>query len=226
MTRTGDGQRACSTDVTSTYATALRRGCNPDAARAIALAARAIALAAGLAPADRPREGIGNPAGGASPSAGPLPLTQSPEHEVRPVRLVEITPEQRERRREQRRRYRHSQSGQAQSRRHDADPERRRRKKRKLRARHRLARGKALTLLGGRCARCGTTDRLEIDHVHGDAYVERRHSADARKSNPTYYHRILRSVLADEKRYQALCRSCNLAKARTEDVETRRRMTA
>lgn len=63
---------------------------------------------------------------------------------------------------------------------------------------------------GGRCVRCGTTEKLEIDHVNGDGWRER---ADSEKRVVGYMLLALIKRNGYPKDYQLLCRTCNKEKA-------------
>lgn len=88
----------------------------------------------------------------------------------------------------------------------------------KSRNRHSTAvrhwRTEAVGLLGGVCVKCGFSDAraLQIDHVNGDGYADRR-SSPGRKSCNTYvyYKRIVEQPESRE-RYQILCANCNWIK--------------
>lgn len=73
--------------------------------------------------------------------------------------------------------------------------------------------------LGGKCAKCGFSDfrALQVDHINGDGNVERHL---LRRND--YYPNVLKSFLADEKRYQLLCCNCNWIK-REENGEFRKK---
>ena len=66
-----------------------------------------------------------------------------------------------------------------------------------------------IAALGGKCERCGFTDKraLQVDHVHGGGSEERR-----RLGSYTFYRQALISVLAGEGRYSLLCANCNWIK--------------
>jgi hypothetical protein len=71
----------------------------------------------------------------------------------------------------------------------------RRKRLRRLRARLRAA-------LGGRCAHCPSTRRLEVDHVDGCTWVQRRLNSEHR------WYRYWAEYRAGV-RLRLLCRSCN-----------------
>lgn len=86
-----------------------------------------------------------------------------------------------------------------------ADPEMRREMRRRYKAkagaaqqrrRYHALRTQAIEALGGKCARCGSTDRLEIDHIDGGGKVDRK----ARGQLAIY-----RAIAAGEPGFQVLC---------------------
>jgi 5-methylcytosine-specific restriction endonuclease McrA len=56
--------------------------------------------------------------------------------------------------------------------------------------------------LGGKCAECGTTRKLEVDHVDGRDWEVRRKESSARVSKYWKEHR-------EGVRLQVLCQECN-----------------
>jgi hypothetical protein len=77
---------------------------------------------------------------------------------------------------------------------------------RKLRA---DMKAKAIAALGERCASCGyDTDvrALQIDHINGDGYIERK----AQTSQHAFYRDI--AAHGSQGRYQVLCANCNQIK--------------
>lgn len=70
-----------------------------------------------------------------------------------------------------------------------------------------VLRKKILFLLGGKCNKCGFSDEraLQIDHINGDGYKERRQGV-ARKNT------IINEIIIGKKRYQLLCANCNWIK--------------
>jgi hypothetical protein len=74
-----------------------------------------------------------------------------------------------------------------------------------------------ITALGGKCCRCSFSDirALQVDHVNGDGYKERRKYGNGYKN----YKRILEQVLSGSKDYQVLCANCNQIK-KIENNET------
>lgn len=66
------------------------------------------------------------------------------------------------------------------------------------------ARAALVQSLGGRCAQCGSTHSLEIDHIHGRDYRLSDLSSDQRVSR---YRREAQANLL-----QVLCDPCNRAK--------------
>ena len=73
-----------------------------------------------------------------------------------------------------------------------------------LELRHRI-----IELLGGKCAKCGIDDVrvLQIDHVNGSGNAER-----GRMCPYSYYKCVLKSIEANEHKYQLLCANCNWIK--------------
>jgi hypothetical protein len=61
---------------------------------------------------------------------------------------------------------------------------------------------------GWHCACCGSTERLEIDHVNGGGTEHRR--KERLPSGLAFYRWLIRNNFPDG--YQALCRSCNASK--------------
>jgi len=85
----------------------------------------------------------------------------------------------------------------------------------KDRQRSRESRKKIIELLGGECVGCGFSDprALQIDHVNGDGYKERRRTPG--KTTPgskTYLKRVIKSLESGENRFQLLCANCNWIK--------------
>lgn len=70
-------------------------------------------------------------------------------------------------------------------------------------------RSKILTLLGGKCVRCGITDArvLQIDHTNGGGTKERKLTFGNNKNG--YYLHILK---VEGRGYQLLCANCNWIK--------------
>jgi hypothetical protein len=68
---------------------------------------------------------------------------------------------------------------------------------------------KIIELLGGKCVRCGFSDirALQIDHVNGDGYKDRR-----RYNCDVKYRKTLKEIKDGSKRYQLLCANCNWIK--------------
>ena len=80
----------------------------------------------------------------------------------------------------------------------------------------RKKRSAILEIMGGKCCRCGFDDvrALQIDHVNGGGSQERK---------TTWNVNILKSFLADEKKYQLLCANCNwIKRAERGEISTRR----
>lgn len=73
------------------------------------------------------------------------------------------------------------------------------------------AREECITILGGRCKRCGFPDirALCIDHRNGGGSLERR-----RIGNSRYYKTVLEQIRGGSQAYQCLCANCNMIKAR------------
>lgn len=91
-----------------------------------------------------------------------------------------------------------------------ANPERVRERGRS--AQHRL-RGEVVERLGGRCAECGSTEQLEVDHVYGGG----REARDA--AGPWAELRRIRDALRldpADPRYQLLCHDCHATKTAQE----------
>lgn len=65
---------------------------------------------------------------------------------------------------------------------------------------------KLLEMLGGKCAECGATERLEIDHLYQRTW----------NSSKTYSAQRLRIQIAEAEagKVQLLCRTCNARKGR------------
>ena len=66
--------------------------------------------------------------------------------------------------------------------------------------------------LGGKCLRCGFKDSraLQIDHINGGGYAERKKIAG---TMATWYMHVLRELDAGKKnKYQLLCANCNWIK--------------
>jgi hypothetical protein len=84
--------------------------------------------------------------------------------------------------------------------------QRKRRTRRALARRRRIRRVKAEVLgaLGGACAKCRSRRRLEVDHVDGCTWVQRKLNSEHR------WYRF-RAELRAGVRLRALCRRCNAA---------------
>lgn len=95
------------------------------------------------------------------------------------------------------RRYKQTEKGRAAQRRADAkrDPVKRREQMRQAHARRRA---RAVAALGGECAECGTTERLEIHHVHGDGVADREKRGT---------QKVLTAVIHGESGYRLLCKA-------------------
>jgi len=67
-----------------------------------------------------------------------------------------------------------------------------------------------IKLLGNKCNECGYNKdirALNIDHVNGNGYIQRKYSRGI-----TNYRHIYNEVLAGSKEYQCLCCNCNWLK--------------
>ncbi len=86
-----------------------------------------------------------------------------------------------------------------------------------LREYERKIRRSAIEALGGKCARCGFSDKraLQIDHINGGGSKERKVLGFSGR----FHLHVLRSFVAKENRYQLLCANCNWIK-RVENNET------
>lgn len=79
-----------------------------------------------------------------------------------------------------------------------------------------LYKEKVLDLLGHACVACGYDDirALQIDHINGDGWVERR-KRNGNKMNRGYGYPFLKQVLEDplvKQKFQILCANCNWIK--------------
>jgi len=76
-------------------------------------------------------------------------------------------------------------------------------------------RTKALSLLGGKCVRCGFDDprALQIDHVNGDGAAERKARRTPRSAE-------LNVVKGEYGPYQLLCANCNWIKRAEREEHT------
>lgn len=81
-------------------------------------------------------------------------------------------------------------------------------------------RQKLFDLLGDKCIRCGFTDRraLQVDHINGDANVDRARFGVSTSIKYTYY---LKNKDEAKERLQILCANCNWIK-RNENNENRK----
>ncbi len=69
----------------------------------------------------------------------------------------------------------------------------------------------AIDILGGKCIRCGFSDirALQIDHIHGDGYADRK-----KKSHWRHQHKFITERPEEaKKKYQVLCANHNRIKA-------------
>lgn len=103
-----------------------------------------------------------------------------------------------------------------------SDPERWKRKLEMDKVRNRRYRDeirqKIISLLGGKCVRCGFTDwrALQIDHINGGGSRERKTA----RSMSAYYRQIIES---NGDGYQLLCANCNQIKRYEEGEQYRER---
>lgn len=76
-------------------------------------------------------------------------------------------------------------------------------------ARRRL-RDKTIDILGGKCVRCGFSDKraLQIDHINGGGSKERKE----RTYKKQFHQVVIDSFIANEGKYQLLCANCNWIK--------------
>jgi len=67
---------------------------------------------------------------------------------------------------------------------------------------------------GGKCCTCGFSDAraLQIDHIDGGGVKELKNKSGNREH---YYSVVLRSLKANERKYQVLCANCNWIKRHT-----------
>lgn len=81
-------------------------------------------------------------------------------------------------------------------------------RKAKVNARYRELRDAIISGYGGKCCKCGFTDRraLQVDHVNGNGRRERKEL----KSSATIWRKIIRAGFPPE--YQILCANCNSIK--------------
>lgn len=73
-----------------------------------------------------------------------------------------------------------------------------------------------ITLMGGKCVKCGFDDfrALQIDHIKGGG------TKDRKEITKLYTKFVMESILNKEDKYQLLCANCNWIK-RGENKETR-----
>lgn len=72
-----------------------------------------------------------------------------------------------------------------------------------------------IKLLGGACKKCGydiDIRALQIDHIYGDGYIDRR------KNSNKFYRETWEAVVGGSDRFQVLCANCNFIK-RSENRE-------
>lgn len=74
----------------------------------------------------------------------------------------------------------------------------------------RVARSKALLILGSKCIKCGFDDprALHIDHINGGGCLEQRKLG----TGVAYLEQVYLSVKRNEGKYQLLCANCNMIK--------------
>ena len=79
------------------------------------------------------------------------------------------------------------------------------------------SRKKAISLLGGKCKKCGFPDirALQIDHINGGGNIESK-----KFGSYHMYLKIKKSINTEKYNYQVLCANCNWIK-RYENKETR-----
>ena len=85
------------------------------------------------------------------------------------------------------------------------------------RLRYRKWRHLQLEILGGRCSKCGITDKrvLQIDHVQGDGNLA--HNKLGKMPPKKVFRLIEESLAKDENRFQLLCANCNWIKRYNND---------
>ncbi len=71
-----------------------------------------------------------------------------------------------------------------------------------------------LAFFGGVCVRCGFSDSraLQMDHINGDGWKERKHQGGRSQSLNQRYRFIVDDPDAARARYQLLCANCNSIK--------------
>jgi 5-methylcytosine-specific restriction endonuclease McrA len=78
-------------------------------------------------------------------------------------------------------------------------------------ARHAALRAEALAHYGTECACCGSTDRLELDHVNGDGA---EHRAEVGGKGNAFLYWLKRNGFPNDKYpLQTLCNACNRSKS-------------
>lgn len=88
-----------------------------------------------------------------------------------------------------------------------AGPAEREARSERERRRHAARREVVLNHYGRECACCGATERLTIDHVHGDG---RQHRAEIGEGGTTLYRWLIANGLPSG--FQTLCYPCNRSK--------------
>lgn len=83
-------------------------------------------------------------------------------------------------------------------------------------------RAKIRDFFGGKCVRCGFDDirALQMDHIKGDGWKERKHQGGRGQSLNQRYREIMDNPDAAREKYQLLCANCNSIK-RMENKEYR-----
>lgn len=69
-------------------------------------------------------------------------------------------------------------------------------------------RNATLEVLGGKCMKCGFSDKraLQIDHINGGG------GKDRKEQSGNFNKQVLKSFLKKENKYQLLCANCNWIK--------------
>ncbi len=75
-------------------------------------------------------------------------------------------------------------------------------------------RARVLAHYGDRCACCGTTERLVLDHVNGDGRQHRLELfGDPNRAGRGFYRYLVRAGFPPEPLLQVLCRPCSSSKS-------------